>query len=250
MNFIFLNLYSQKTYVNNTTAYYNGKSEFENIANENKTINEITLNTDFTYEMWMRPHLSCFTWTSFKGIWNRKGNNIVFTEKYEVNESNNYQIYKQGSKDKYIILFETDNKILLKNLKVKIDFEYDFESEIKSNEPINLITDTNGKIEIPLDKIPNQDKLASLRFEIDYKGQKIYDYLTENEAVNKKTSEIPTSIKIIIIENPKAELVTRIIKAKVDKDKIKILSINKSKGELPDFNNELKLEKIYTKETL
>jgi len=248
LNFAFLNLFSQNTFVNKSTAYYNGKGEFENLTNNKATINEITLNQDSTYEMLMRPHVSCFTWNSFKGTWKKKGNEIIFTEKYNINESDTYEIYKNEKNDKYELIFESDKKIVLKNLHVKIEYEYDFYAKIKSEKPIIFVTDNNGRIEIPFDIIPSQNKLASLRFETEYNNRKIYGYLTENKTLNIKKTEIPTSIKIVIREEPKTEIITRTVKAIKEKDNLIILSTNKTKGKLTDYKKELKLEKTYTYE--
>ncbi|MBW8524218.1 hypothetical protein [Chryseobacterium chendengshani] len=240
-----MNLSSQETYVNNATAYYNGKGEFENLLNNNISVNEIILNPDFTYEMWMRPHVGCLTWRSFKGTWKKKGDELLFTDKYDVQESDSREIYRNKNIDKYILAFKTDQKIVMKDLKVKINYEYDFDSKIKFDDSIDFVTDKNGNIEISFSKIPNQTKLASLRFETNYDDRKIYGYLTENETVNKKISELPNIITIIIREKPLKETVIRTVSAIKKNDELQIISVYKTSGSLPDYNKELKLEKSY-----
>lgn len=248
-HFICLNLFSQETYVNNATAYYN-KGELENLLHSNKSVNQITLNPDFTYEMWMRPNISCFTWSSFKGTWRKEGEKLLFIDQYVISEPDTEEIYQREKIKKYVLAFETDQKMILQGLKAKITYEYDFYSKIHFDKEINLTTDQNGKIEIPFSTIPNRDQLASIRFETNFKGRKIYGYLTENESVNIKKTEIPNSIKIVIRENPLKETITRTVTAIKKNNKIEILSINKTTGNLKDYSNMLKLEKTYTIEKL
>jgi hypothetical protein len=246
--FVFVKLFSQKTFVNNTTAYYNGNSEFKNAMNANPSVNEITLNPDFTYKMWMRPHSSCFTWKSFEGTWKKVGKEILFTDKYEIREPDVDMMYSNKNIDKYVLYFVTDKKVILKNIEININYEYDFDSNVKFDDTIKFITDTNGKIEIPFNRIPNRAELASLRFKVDFNGREVFDYLTENETVNKKTSEVPTSITIVIRENPQKETIIRTVKAIKKNNEIEIISTKKTSGKLTDYNDELKLEKKYTLE--
>lgn len=235
--------FSQETFVNFATAYLDLKGEYGSIDK----INEINLYSDNTFIMWMFPMSSCLFWRSYKGRWTRNRNIIELINKYEVFESDVKCKYKNSVAKEFKIVFTTEKNLKLTDLKIKIEFKYDFKSKIEAKKIADQITNKNGMINIPFESIPYKDQLAAIKFETSYKGRIISEYLTENEIVNWKKSEIPNEIKVTIVENPKKEIITRKIRAKYDDDKLVILSIKKSNGRLPDHQEDLELEKIYTK---
>jgi len=245
---IFILCFSQEKYVNDSTAYYNSKSKEPFGYINNPSINEIYINSDNTFEMWMRPHNSCFTWQDYKGTWKKKDDSITFINQYEVKEADSYEILKKNNSDKFTILFKTDSKKIIANQSISITYEYDFDSKLNSEKSIEFTTDKNGIIEIPINKIPNFEKVASLAYQFQYKQRKISGYISESNFVNQKNKEIPKDIVVVIIENPKKETVIRTIKAVLKDNKLYIISSNKTKTNIKDFHNEWKFEKIYTKE--
>ena len=247
---IFIFCFSQEKYVNNATAYNNSKAKEPFDYINNPSINEIYINSDNTFKMWMRPHNSCFTWQDYKGTWKKEGDSITFTNRYEVKEADSYEIYKNKNNNlnKFIISFKTDRKKIIANQSISINYEYDFDSKLNSEKSIEFTTDKNGNIEIPINKIPNFDKVASLKYKFQYKQRKIDGYITESDFVNKKAKEIPNDIVVVLIENPKKETVVRTVKTILKDNKLYILSSNKTKTNIKDFHNEWKFEKIYTKE--
>lgn len=245
---IFILCFSQEKYVNDSTAYYNSKSKEPFGYINNPSINEIYINSDNTFEMWMRPHNSCFTWQEYKGTWKKNNDSITFTNQYEVKEADSYEILKKNNSDKFTISFKTDSKKIIANQSISITYEYDFDSKINSDNSFEFTTNKNGIIEIPINKIPNFDKVASLKYKFQYKQRKIDGYITESDYVNKKTKEIPKDIVVVLIENPKKETVIRTVKAILKDSKLYIISSNKTKTNIKDFYNQWKFEKIYTKE--
>ncbi|MFT3920851.1 hypothetical protein [Cloacibacterium sp.] len=245
---IFILCFSQEKYVNDATAYYNSKSKKPFGYINNPSINEIYINSDNTFEMWMRPHNSCFTWQEFKGTWKKTSDSITFSNHYEVKEADSYEILKKNNSDKFTILFKNDSKKIIANQSIYITYEYDFDSKINPDNSYEFTTNKNGIIEIPINKIPNFDKVASLKYKFQYKQRKIDSYITESDFVNKKAKEIPKDIVVVLIENPKKETVVRTVKTILKDNKLYILSSNKTKTNIKDFHNEWKFEKLYTKE--
>lgn len=95
--------------------------------------------------------------------------------------------------------------------------------------------------------VPNLDKIAALRIEylLNF-TEKRYTYLTENKTVNIKENDLPNIINVEFIERPKKEIVYRTITALVKKDKLKIISISKTKTTLPDYKSEIQFEESYS----
>jgi hypothetical protein len=122
---------------------------------------------------------------------------------------------------------------------------YDIETDIE-NITINMELENDFSLEIPFKNIPNQKKLASIRF--DYylpNGEKRYGYITENQFINYKESEIPNQIEIKFIEKPKEELINRVTKATLIDDRIKIISTQMNKSDLPDYMTKIEFKDVY-----
>jgi hypothetical protein len=57
-------------YHNNSNAYLskiNSKDTLLDLRLFERKINDVILNPDGTFEFWSTPHVSCFTWHSYKG---------------------------------------------------------------------------------------------------------------------------------------------------------------------------------------
>jgi hypothetical protein len=228
---------------NDLNAYYgkaNSKEFFE------PKINEITLNPDATFEFWSRPNRSCFTWQSYKGTWKKINDTLLFSDSYQVEESDTKATYKRDSEKEFVITFETDRKSILKNRSIKIQYEYDFDANLETSEK-TFYLDSNNAITIAFKDIPNLDKLASIRVEylLNY-TEKRYNYLTENRAVNVKQGDIPNIINVEFLERPKKEIVYRTIRAVVKNDTLTIVSSSKTKTILPDYHRDIEFENSYS----
>ena len=150
--------------------------------------------------------------------------------------------------NKFIISFKTDRKKIIANQSISINYEYDFDSKLNSEKSIEFTTDKNGNIEIPINKIPNFEKVASLAYQFQYKQRKISGYISESNFVNQKDKEIPKEIIVVLVENPEKETVVRTVKAVLKDNKLYIISSKKTKTNIKDFQNEWKFEEFYTKE--
>ncbi len=127
-----------------------------------------------------------------------------------------------------MLKFKTDENSKLKNKSIKIQFVYDFDSEL-NDKKIDTVLDKKSILKIPYQNIPHLDKLASIRFEYIFdNGEKRYGYITENQTINRRTKELPNQITITLIENPKKEIVYRITKALYFDNKLKIISTEKT----------------------
>jgi hypothetical protein len=240
------------TFSNNLNAYYNQtrpKDTLKGLAGfrffEPK-INEITLNTDATFEFWSRPNMSCFTWHSYKGSWKKDNDTLLFYDNYQVEENDTKVTYVRGSKQEFVLTFKTDKGSALKNRIIKIQYEYDYDAHIDSPEKIFTLN-SNNSIVIPYKDVPNLDKLAAIRIEylLNYTDKR-YNYLTENKTINVKQSEVPNIIDVEFLESPKKEIVYRTIKAVVQNDTLKIVSSSKTKTILPDYYRDIEFEDSYS----
>ncbi|NCD71574.1 hypothetical protein [Mucilaginibacter agri] len=209
-------------------------------------VNEITLNTNSTFDFWCRPNVSCFTWQEYKGIWKKCKDTILFYDNYEVVENDLRVTYEKNSERKYHIHLFTDKKSELKNKEIKIQYIYDYNSHLENVENI-LHLDENNDLEISFQDISSIDKLAAIRIEyLLNKEQKRFGYLTQNKIVNIKNGDLPNIIRVELVENPKKEIVYRTIKGLVQNDSLVIVSTAKSKITLPDYHSEIMFEKSYT----
>lgn len=242
---------------NKAITYINYKNAYDNKTNPEDTvllgfrvfepkINEITLNPDATFDFWSRPHVSCFTWQSYKGTWEKINDTLLFRDHYQVDENNIKESYKSDSRKEFILNFKTDKGSSLKNKNITIEFDYDFDSQIDSQEK-SFTIDANNSVIILFKDVPNLDKIAALRIEylLNF-TEKRYTYLTENKTVNIKENDLPNIINVEFIERPKKEIVYRTITALVKKDKLKIISISKTKTTLPDYKSEIQFEESYS----
>ncbi|MBS0646420.1 MAG: hypothetical protein JSR97_07485 [Verrucomicrobia bacterium] len=237
---------------NDLNAYYNQTRPKDTITGlagfrffEPK-INEITLNPDATFELWSRPNVSCFTWHSYKGTWKSDKDTLIFSDHYQVEENDTKAIYKRGSMQEFLITFKTDKGSVLKNKSIKIQYEYDYDAHLDKLEKTFSLNADNSII-IPYKDVPNLNKLAAIRIEylLNY-TEKRYNYLTENKTVNIKQGDVPNIIDVEFLENPKKEIVYRTIKAVVQKDILRIVSISKTKTILPDYYRDIEFENSYS----
>lgn len=209
-------------------------------------INDITLNPDSTFEFWSRPNMSCFTWHSYKGTWQKSNDTLLFYDKYQIEENDTKATYKRGSNQEFLITFKTDKGSALKNKSIKIQYEYDFDSHLDNFEKTFSLNSDNSVI-ISYKDVPNLDKLAAIRIEylLNY-IEKRYNYLTENKPINVKQTDVPNIIDVEFLENPRKEIVYRTIKAVVKNDTLKIISSSKTKTKLPDYYRDIEFEDSYS----
>ena len=71
-------------------------------------------------------------------------------------------------------------------------------------------------------------------------------YLTENNTVNVKYSDLPNIIKIEFVETPKKEMINRIVKGILKEDFIQIIYSGQTIPTLPDYSVKLNFESIYS----
>jgi hypothetical protein len=240
------------TYSNYVNAHYNqaklkdSVKGLEGFSFFDTKINEITLNPDATFEFWSRPNVSCFTWHSYKGTWKRDKDTLVFSDNYQVEENDTRAVYKRDSRQEFVITFKTDKGSVLRNRRLKIEYEYDYDAHIDSP-AITFSLDANNSVIIPYQSFPNLDKLASIRIEylLNYTDKR-YNYLTENKTVNVKQTYIPNIINVEFVERPKKEVVYRTIKAVEKNDTLKIISSSKTKTILPDYYRDIQFEESYS----
>ena len=240
------------TYSNDLNAYYSQTKPKDTLTGlagirflEPK-INEITLNPDATFEFWSRPHVSCFTWHSYKGTWKRNKDTLIFSDNYKIEENDAKAIYSRDSRQEFVITFKTDKGSFLKNKSLKVEYEYDYDAHIDSP-AVTFTIDSNNSVTIPYKNIPNLDKLASIRIEylLNYTDKRYY-YLTENKTVNVKQADIPNIIDVEFIESPQKEIVYRTIKAVTKRDTLRIVSTSKTKTILPDYYRDIEFEDSYS----
>jgi len=239
--------YSQTHYVsykNDKHAYYNNAGQLQGFSESR--INEVTLNSDSSFEFWSRPNVSCFTWHEYKGSWKKPSDTIRFYDSYEVVENDSRIIYKNNNEQSYNIGFSTDKNSVLKNKNVKVQYVYDYDSHLEDIERLFQMAE-NNTVEIPFNTIPNFNKLAAIRIEYQLTdNDKRYGYLSENSRfLNVKTRDLSNVISIKFIENPKKEIVHRVITGVIKNDTLIILSQIKSKISLPDYNGDIVFEDSY-----
>ncbi|MBP6455092.1 MAG: hypothetical protein KA275_00075 [Chitinophagaceae bacterium] len=231
-----------QTYINISNSYYdstNIKSIYE------PTINEITLNLNSTFEFWSRPDYGCRSWKSYEGTWTKKKGFYFFKHEYDVFESDVRLHFKKDSQDIYIIRFRTDQSSELLNRDVKITYCYDFDSQIKDID-VNMKLSMSNSIEIPFANIPNHDKLASIRVEylLNSRGKR-FDFITESNIINQKLGTIPNITDFEMVEIPKGEKVFVLIKGKINKDTLEIISSEKTTSTNRDWKDEMKFKRFY-----
>ena len=208
-------------------------------------IHEITLNPDKTYEFWSRQHISCFTWHQYKGVWERQGDTLFFSDKYEVDENDVRVIYQKDLRQYFTIKFKTDRHSELNNKSIKVQYVYDYDAHIDDVEKVFTINPDNS-IQILFNDIPDFNQLSGIKIVYQINStEKRYDFLTQNNPVNSKKSDIPNVISVEFVERPKKEMVYRVVKAVITGDTLQILSVSKTKTTLPDYNLEIEFENNY-----
>ena len=238
-------LFSQEkpiVFVNNSKEYTN--KNFDEFSNE-RSFCDLTIFPDSTFSFYSRPHLSCFTWHEIKGKWKKEKNIYTFLSEYQVTENDTRFTFGENSAKRYFLKFRTDKKSSLKNRSIKIQYIYDFDSNIDDVEKMMNFNQDNS-IEIPFDEIPNHDKLASIRIEYHLSAsEKRSAYITESKMVNVKQKDIPNIVEIEFVEEPKKEMVYRTTIGKLEGDKLEIISSIKTKPNLPEYLTEIGFEKYY-----
>ena len=240
------------SYSNPRNAYYN--KDTSNAIKEGPLkglnlftpkVNEITLNTDSTFDFWSRPNVSCFTWQEHKGAWKKSKDTILFYDNYEVVENDVRVTFKKNSEHKYQIHFFTDKQSELKNKEIKIQYVYDYNAHLEDVEKLFHIN-KNNELEISFQDISSIDKLAAIRIEYLLNDeQKRFGYLTQNKILNIKNGNLPNIIRVEFVENPKKEIVYRTIKGLLQNGALVIVSTKKNKIILPDYHSEIMFEKSY-----
>jgi len=210
-----------------------------------RTIDQINLQTDTKFEFRSIPSVSCLTWKEFNGTYKIKNDTIVFQDKFTLaNPDMEFKSKSDNKMKSYIFNFQYDDKQKIDGREIKISLVYDFDSKIKDIEKLYVI-DSNYRIELPFSDVPNQDKLASFKIDLNPNtSRKISSYFTTSEIANIKTNELPNIINIIFIANPKTEVITRITKGVIDKSTIRIISSN-SDYSLKNYSDILLFKKNY-----
>jgi hypothetical protein len=243
-------VFGQKTpisYVN----YENDKEYTESpFPDWDERICEITLKSKTEFVFWSRPsYSSCLTWREYNGTWKKKNDTLIFSDQYEVVESDARFTFSTENQNKYYQLeFRTDKNSKLADKNIEIQFIYDYDADLEDIKH-EMELDDDFNIKIQFNDIPNRKKLASIRYKYFLpNGEKRYGYITENQTVNKKESELPNQIGIIFVEKPKKEIIYRITKAILIDDRIKIISKEKNKSDLPDYTGEIEFKEVYEKQ--
>lgn len=214
-------------------------------------VGEIELNSENEFTFYIRPYyVSCSTWYEIHGTWQLENDTILFSDQYEIVESDREFKFSNNQQNYfYNLKFKTDKNTKLVNHDIRIQFVYDYDSKLDDIDTI-LKLDDNFCLKIQYKEIPNRNKLASIRYEYFLpNGDKRYGYITENQTVNVKNEELPNIVEVTFIEKPQKEIIYRITKANIKSDKIRIISIKKTKSILlSDYTKELRFKEIYKKE--
>ncbi len=202
----------------------------------------VLLNPDKTFEFWSRPHISCFTWHDYKGIWKKEKDTLFFSDQYEIKEEDTKARYKNEARQSFLISFKTDKNSVLKNKKINVQYVYDYDAHLDEPEVVFDIKPDNT-IEIPFKDIPNYKKLSAIRIEYRLNfSETRYNYLTQNNPLNTKKSDVPSIINVEFVEHPKKEMVYRTVKGIIKNDTLIIVSTTTTKTILPDYNRNLEFE--------
>ncbi len=209
-------------------------------------VNEITLNTDSTFNFWSRPNFSCFTWGEYKGTWKRSKDTVLFYNNYGVIQNDVSVTYNRDKEHMYHISFFTDKNSELKNKKIKVGYMYDYDSHLEGAKKLFYLN-ANNEIRIPFTEISNHNKLSAITIEYMLNGtNKRYGCLTQNRISNIRSGKLPNLIKVTFVENLEKQIVYRTIKGLLRNNTLEIVSTIKSKITLPDYYPEIMFEKIYT----
>lgn len=236
-------------------------NSYVNFVNDNQTVDDSIIEwddrvseinfkseTDFTFNI--MPNVSCLTWRELNGKWENRNDTIFFYDQYEIYERDvRFKFSNNSLNNFYHLKFKTDHNSTWSNQEIKIDFVYDFDSQLDNLKSVWQLSD-DFSLNIPYDKIPNLERLASIRYEFNLTTiGKRTGYITTSDRVNVRTEHIPNEIQITLIENPRKETVRRLIKGILKDDIIKIVSTEKSDVTLKDNTEELKFKEDYIKLT-
>jgi hypothetical protein len=198
-------------------------------------IHEIIVKPDSTFEFWSRPYISCFTWHHYEGTWKKIKDTLFFYDNYQVEEDGVRTTYNNDSRQSFIFKFKTDKNSDLQNKKIKIQYNYDYDAHLNDLEKTFEIKADNT-LTIPFSSIPNLNLLAGMRIEYQLNSKETrYSYLTQNNPINKKQGDLPNSIGVEFVENPKKETVWRTTRGLIQNDTLKIISTTKTKTTIPDY---------------
>jgi hypothetical protein len=252
---IILLIIGQTSFGQNTpVSFINYKKDKTNSENSlidwDDRISEITLKTKNTFVFWSRPStISCSTWREYNGTWERQNDTIIFSDQYDVSESDaRFDFSNRPNEKNYLLKFNTDRNSILSDKKIEIQFVYDYDANLDNIE-LKMELENDFSLKIPFKTIPNRKNLASIRYEYFLpNGEKRFGYITESNTVNVKEKELSNSVTITFVEKPKIETIYRTTKAILEDDKIRIISKNKTKSDLPDYVGEIKLKEVYDKQ--
>ena len=231
-------------FVNDDHSYH-GKDR-NDIGNYSHTINDIVMKDDLTFEFDSRPMHSCSTWKNYKGTYKVLNDTIIFKDNYKVEEDDVRVFLNRTSDEFYLLKFNTDRNSILKNRSIRIEVEYDFDSKIDRIDKTYEI-DLNNEVKIFFKDIPHLEKVANLRIEYFLNSsEKRIKYITENNVVNVRNSELPNHIEVQFIEKPRIEAVYRESKFLRKNKKLIFLSSFRNKIDLIDYHKVLEFEKEYT----
>ena len=213
-------------------------------------ISEIEFISKSKYEFRSYPiYSSCLTWRTYAGTWERINNTIFFYDQYEVNANDaQFSFLTDIQREFYHLKFKTDTGTGLTNKNINISFVYDLESDWNFDE-YKMTLDDDFSLKIPFKSIPNVNKLASIRY-LYYleNGERRFGFISADETLTEKENDLPNIIEVTLIEQPKKEIVKRITKATIVNEKIKIISTQKNKINLPDETPKLMFKEFYKKE--
>ncbi|GLB47885.1 hypothetical protein [Neptunitalea lumnitzerae] len=240
-----------KTFINGSTAYWNKTSDLDT----SKSINDITLRADNTFQVYSRPSYSCWSWQSYEGNYTIHKDTLTMFSNYEVKEASYTISYSNTEKrEAYRIHFNLDNNTSLNTETVFIAYNYDEYSHIKTTKD-TLYTNTNGVLEIPFKRVKHRKKLTSIQIKL----QRNIDYVVHiknDNSLDIKPFEIPNTIQVALKTNPKIDTVYRTVKAILNDTFLRVISINKTVSKYPeaDYGNgiyfhDLHYESIYTLNT-
>ena len=208
-------------------------------------IHGITLKPDKTFLFRSMPHISCVTWGHYEGTWKRAGDTLIFSDNYQIEESELRTTYQKNESHYFRIGFRTDRQSKLNNKIIALEYIYAEDAHLDDLER-TFTMDANNHITIPFQSIPHVDQLSAIRVEYQLTPNETrFDYLTKNNPLNTRKQAVPNIIDVQFLEHPKKELVYRTIKGVISSDTLHIVAISKTKTFLKDYTTKLEFESYY-----